>query len=398
LKEARMSDKRTTPDPAEGARRRKRPAPTIDLTATDVSASSPEYEAQAAEPARDEPPSEAAESAAESPASNSAKQQNWAAARQMFFAGLGGAAIVALVFFGVWLAGLVPARQASPTDAATASVAALNERLAKIESSIAKTPASDPGISERLSAADNAVKSLGIALTALNKRSDEVATRADAADKAITELRDSVQGLSRNTSASPSPADIEALQKRLTTLEQAARSTTGDKAARLALTAAALRDAVIRGVPFNAELEEARALGADEKHLAPLAPFEASGVPSAATLAQELRASIPALIKASGGQAPGGDFLDRLQANASKLVRIRPLGAPVGDDSSAVLARIEVETAHADIDGALADLGKLDATTRALARDWIAKAQSRQAAITAARQFAADTMHALAKR
>ena len=85
--------------------------------------------------------------------------------------------------------------------------------------------------------------------------------------------------------------------------------------------------------------------------------------------------SIPALAKASGAQAPGGDFLDRLQANASKLVRIRPLGVPVGDDTSAVLARIEVETAHADIDGALADLGKLDTKTRALARDWIAKAR-----------------------
>ena len=393
-----MSDKRTTRDPAEGARRRKRPAPTIDLTATDVSASSPEYEAHAAEPPRDEIASEAAESAAESPASNGAKQRNWAAAHQIFFAGLGGAAIVALAFFGVWLAGLVPARHASPADAATASVATLNERLAKFESSIAKAPAGDPGISERLSAADNAVKSLGIALSALNKRSDEVAARADAADKAITELRDSVQGLSRNTSTNLSPADIEALQKRLATLEQAVRSTTGDKAARLALTAAALRDAVIRGVPFNAELEEARVLGADERHLAPLAPFAPSGVPSAATLAQELRVSIPALAKASGGQTPGGDFLDRLQANASKLVRIRPLGAPAGDDSSAVLARIEAETAHADIDGALADLGKLDAPTRALARDWIAKAQSRQAAITAARQFAADTMHALAKR
>jgi hypothetical protein len=151
-------------------------------------------------------------------------------------------------------------------------------------------------------------------------------------------------------------------------------------------------------VPFTAELEEARALGADEKHLAPLVPFAASGVPSAATLAQELRASIPALAKAAGAQAPGGDFLDRLQANASKLVRIRPVDAPVGDDTSAVLARIEVETAHVDIDGALADLGKLDATTRALARDWIAKAQSRQTAIAAARQFSADAMRALGKR
>jgi hypothetical protein len=211
-------------------------------------------------------------------------------------------------------------------------------------------------------------------------------------------LRDSVQGLSRNTSTGLSPADIEALQKRLATLEQAVRSSTGDKAARLALTAAAVRDAVIRGVPFGAELEEARALGADEKHLVPLAPFAASGVPSAATLAQELRMSIPVLAKASGGQAPSGSFLDRLQANASKLVRIRPVDAPTGDDPSAVLARIEVETAHADIEGALTDLAKLDAPTRTLAHDWIAKAQSRQAAIAAARQFSADTMRALGKR
>ncbi|HET7803739.1 MAG TPA: hypothetical protein VFL53_05835 [Pseudolabrys sp.] len=389
-----MPDKRTTPDPAEGASRRKRRAPTIDLTATDVSAPAPEPDAHAAEPPRGEHPSETPES----PERDGAKQWNWVAARQMFFAGFGGAVIVALFFFGVWLAGLVPARYAGPVDAGAASVAALGDRLAKIESSIAKIPASDPGLSERLSAVDNAVKSLGIALTALNKRSDEVAARADAADKAVVELRDSVQGLTRNTSSGLSPADVEGLQKRLATLEQAVRSTTGDTAARLALTAAALRDAVVRGVPFTAEFEEARALGADEKHLAPLASFAASGVPSAAILAQELRASIPALAKASDAHAPSGDFLDRLQANASKLVRIRPVGTPAGDDPSAVLARIEVETGHADIDGALSDLGKLDATTRALVRDWIAKAQSRQAAITAARRFAADTMHALAKR
>src|SRR5262245_36440534 len=393
-----MSDKRTTPDPVEGASRRKRRAPTIDLTATDVSAPTPEPEPQAAEPPRDARSSGQSGSAAENLAKNGTNQRNWVAARQMFFAGLGGAVIVALVLFGVWLAGLVPARYAGPVDAASASVAALSERLAKIESSIARIPATDPGVSERLSAADNAVKSLGIALTALNKRSDEVAARADGANKAITELRDSLQGLSRNTSAVLSSADVESVQKRLATLEQAVRSTTGDKAARLALTAAALRDAVVRGVPFTSELEEARALGADEKHLAPLAPFAASGVPSAAALAQELRVSIPALAKASDAQASSGDFLERLQANASKLVRIRPVGAPAGDDTSAVLARIEIETARADIEGALTDIGKLDPATRAVARDWIAKAQSRQAAVTSARQFAADTMHALGKR
>jgi hypothetical protein len=254
----------------------------------------------------------------------------------------------------------VPARHAGPADAA-ASVAAFGERLAKIESN-------DRSISERLSAADNAMKALGIALTALDKRNAESAAHADAADKAVAELRTTVQGLANNTSAATSPAGVEALQKRLAALEQAVRSTTGDKAARLALTAAALRDAVVRGAPFSAELGEARSLGADEKHLAPLAPFAAGGVPAAATLAQELRTLIPALVKASGAQTPSSNFLDRLQANAGKLVRIRPVDAQAGDDTSTVLGRIEVDAAHADIDGALADLGKLDATTRAHAR------------------------------
>src|SRR4029078_11913443 len=118
-----MPDKRTTPVPAEGARRRKRPAPTIDLTATDVSGSSPDHEAHAAEPPpRDEHPSmEAPKPAAESPVSNGAKPWNWAAARQMFFAGLGGAAIVALVFLGVWLAGPVACREPRPLDSGAGS-------------------------------------------------------------------------------------------------------------------------------------------------------------------------------------------------------------------------------------------------------------------------------------
>ena len=224
------------------------------------------------------------------------------------------------------------------------------------------------------------MKSLGIALTALNKRNDEVAasvadarTRADAAEKTVTQLHNSVQDLTRNTSAGLSPADVDTVQKRLAALEQAANRPTNDNTARLALSAAALRDAVASGAPFTAELDQAKALSADEKTLAPLAPFAASGVPPAAALAQELRALIPAMLKASGAQAPVSGFLERLQANAGKLVRVRPVDAPAGDDASAVLARIELESAHADIAGALADLGKLDGATRAPAQGWISQ-------------------------
>src|SRR5262249_16055796 len=149
----------------------------------------------------------------------------------------------------------------------------LEKRMRELES----RPA-DPGVSERLTATENAMKSLGVALTALTKRSDEgvsiaadARSRADAAQSAVTQLRDNVQNL--NTSAGFSTADADIVQKRLTALEQATAKPTSDKAARLALSAAALRDAVASGMPFAVELDEVRSLGADEKSLAPLIPF-----------------------------------------------------------------------------------------------------------------------------
>ena len=164
------------------------------------------------------------------------------------------------------------------------------------------------------------------------------------------------------------------------------------------MSAAALRDAVTSGAPFAAELAQAKSFSADDKILAPLAPFATAGVPTAPVLAQELRALLPAMLKISGAQAPESGFLERLQANAGRLVRIRPVDAPPGDDASAVLARIEIDAAKADIAAALADLGKLADVTRAPAQGWIERAKARQAALAAARQYAADTARALGPR
>jgi hypothetical protein len=213
----------------------------------------------------------------------------------------------------------------------------------------------------------------------------------------VTQLRDSVQSLSKNTTGGVSPADVDIVQKRIAALEEAAKAPLADNAARLALAAAALRDAVASGEPFVAELDEVKSLGADEKSLAPLVPFASSGVPTIKMLAQELRALMPVLMKTSGAQAPAGNYLERLEASAARLVRIRPVDAPAGDDASAVLARLEKEAASAAIDDALTDLGKLDVATRAPAEAWIGKAQARQAALAAARQLASNTSHALGR-
>jgi len=104
-----------------------------------------------------------------------------------------------------------------------------------------------------------------------------------------------------------------------------------------------------------------------------------------------------ALAQSSGAPPREGGFLERLQANAERLVRIRPLDEPPGDDPAAVLTRIEQRALQADLPGALTELAKLPAPARAAAQAWIAKAQARLAAIAASRRFAADAFAALGK-
>ena len=282
---------------------------------------------------------------------------------------------------------------------------ALGDRIAKVEGDVARlssTPADD-----------SAMKSLGVTLAALSRRYDELATtirdaqaRADAAEKAAADLRRNVQDVSKTAAAGASSAELDSLQQRLAALEEQsktaraeiAKATESDKAARLALSAAAVRDAVLRGAPFAEELAQAKALGADEKALAPLWPLAAPGVPSARTLAKQLTDLLPQMTKAIGTPAASGGFLGRLQANAEHLVRVRPAGAPAGDDASAVLARIEQSAAQENIAAALADIGTLPQAARQVAADWVTRAIARQKALDAARDFATDTTRALGSR
>jgi hypothetical protein len=294
----------------------------------------------------------------------------------------------------------------------TQAVDALRQRLSKIEHDIANLPPGDATIADRLTAADSAMKSLGIALAALNKRNDDAAAnakqaeeRAAAAEKAVSDLRDSVQSAKQQASAAVDAGQLAAVQQSVAALEQSmkdartqiAANATTDTAARLALSAASLRDAVERGAPYQAELAQTKAFGADDAALAPLASLAASGVPSQQALARALSDLIPALIKAAGVQEAPGGFLDRLQANASSLVRISPVNAPPGDKPSDVLARIEVAAAHDDIAAALANIGKLPEAARQKAADWVSKATARQKALAAARAFASDSARGLSK-
>jgi hypothetical protein len=170
-----------------------------------------------------------------------------------------------------------------------------------------------------------------------------------------------------------------------------------DRAARTTVAAEALRAAVERGVPYQAELAAVKSLGVEDSALAPLEPFAADGIPSVAVLARELTALTPALVRASGAAPSEDSFLGRLQANAQKLVRVTPVDAPPGDDSGAIIARIDVDARRSDIAAALAEIARLPDAARSLASAWVKKAEAREAAIAASRRIAADALAALGK-
>lgn len=429
-----MNDTNPNPDgvtPDKSAGRRKRAAPTIDLEAKEIPQAGtpettvPEAAAASVADAPMEPPGDS-DSPGSVPPGDAPPPERSGALRPLVIGGIAGAAAAAIVIAIGWSAGLfageqtaVPdpriaaleaqikqlqSRPASPSPN-TGATDALAARIAKIEDSVGKISAAP--------ADDNAMKSLGVALAALSRRTDELAattraaqTRAEAAEKAAADLRSNVQDVSKTAAAGASSADLTSLQQRLTALEEQsktaraelAKATESDKAARLALSAAAVRDAVLRGVPFAEELAQSKALGADEKALAPLWPFAASGVPNAKTLAKELTDLLPQMKKAVGTPAAGGGFLERLQANAENLVRVRPADAPAGNDASAVLARIEQSAAQENIAAALADIGTLPEAARQVAANWVTRATARQKALDAARDFAAGTTRALGSK
>jgi hypothetical protein len=316
-------------------------------------------------------------------------------------AGAAGAAGALLVLFLAWLLGPTPPAASDPATALAPRFSAIEtqlrelaarpapatidprtldqlaSRLSRMEAAIAapRPAAADPAVPGRLTAAEAALKSLTDNVAALARSNDDLTAALRASQSRVDALTSTISELQKVAHAS---------------------SVGSDRAVRLAVAAAALRSAVERGDPFSAELAVVRPLAADAGALALLEPFAASGLPSESSQARELSALLQPILRA--GDAPpqrGGGFLDRLQANAERLVRIRPVNEVPSDDAQATLARIEARAARGDIAGAANDLAKLPEAVRAPVQPWLAKVEARNRALDAARKLAAAAVAAL---
>ena len=373
-----VEDRPEDSEPSPDSGRAKRAPPTIDLEATEISGET-QTAGAGAEPKRSLPwPSRAATSSAVVAA----------------VSGVGAAALVIGVAWFLGWPGEVPPPTAAPQ--ANAAIDALASRVAGIEAKLAKPPASapDPAVASRIEALEKSYASLRGELAAVRAQSEKLAA-------AVNDVK------STPRESSP-PVDLSAINERIAQVERAARAQVSDMAQESTkpvddlllrrVVAAALLDVSVRhGDPYAAALATAKSLTADADALKPLDGFAASGVPSANALSRELLTLVPKLsppVPENSTTASG--LVDRLQAGAAKLVRIQRTDA-VGNDRGAVVARITAAALRNDMAEARRELNTLAPADRAAAQPWLDKADARDAALAASRQFATEAMAALAQ-
>jgi hypothetical protein len=249
-------------------------------------------------------------------------------------------------------------------------------------------------LGDRIAALEGAVRDAAAAARAAGERADKAAgliaippppPRAEGGDE-----QDRAQ---QNAALEAVARRVTALESRQAALQQKQEgldrlATTPDRTVRIATVATALRSAVERNSPFTAELAAARSLGLDERGLASLAPFAATGLPKRTELFHSLSALVPELRRLSVPSARDLGYLDRLQASAVKMLNIRPVQDEPGDDPAVVMSRIEFKLPQQDIEAMLAELDKLPGPARELAQGWRTQALARQQALESARLVA----------
>jgi hypothetical protein len=367
----------TEPSPDSG--RAKRAPPTIDLEATEMSG-------------------ETRNAAADAQPERSSEMAAATAISAWVIAAVSGAVAASLVICVAWILGwpAVPATPAAPQVNA-AAIDGLAARVASVESRVAKPAASapDPAVVSRIEALEKSLLSLRGELAAMRAQSDKLAA-------AVNDVK------STPRESSSAPVDLAAINERIAQFERAMRAQASEVAQESAkpaddvplrrLVAAALLDVSVRhGDPYTAALAAAKSLADNADALKPLESFAASGVPSAHALTRELLTLVPKLSPpAPENSATGSGIIDRLQAGAAKLVRIQRTDT-AGNDRGAVVARVTAAALRNDLAEARRELNTLAPADRAAAQAWLDKADARDAALAASRQFATDAMAALAK-
>ena len=328
------------------------------------------------------------------------KRSSWfssAALHPFWVAAVTGAVTAVLVIAVAWAVGW-PAETARPVVATDAgAIETLSSRLTELEGRVSNPAVPDPALSSRFDALEKSLASLRTDVANARAQSGKLASDIEA-----------LKSVPPASVALPVSPDLTAIEGRLAEVERAVRaeseriaqaaSQPADDVALRRLVVASMLDLSVRqSEPFTEALKAAKALASDPQMLKPLEDFASSGVPNPAGLCRELLTLVPKLEPpATANATTGTGIVERLQAGASKLVRVERTDA-VGNDRGAIVARITTAALRNDLSEARRELMSLSPADRASAQGWLDKAAERDAALAAAHHFAAEAMAALAK-
>ena len=386
--------------------RPKREPPTIDLEATEVSSETKSETKSAAETSSEAPSEPSPEPAPEAPAGSPVDAPAPRPVSPWIVAPVSGAVAAALVIGVGWMLGWPAIQPASapPAPQLSAAIDGLSARVAGLEPKVGK-PVPDPAAAARTEALEKTVAALRTELAATRAQGEKLAS-------AVNDVKSAPRG---DGTASP---DLSGIDERIAKIESLMRTQSAEIAqqgSKLAdakadakpaddmplrrLVAAALLDVLVRiGEPYPTALAATKALTPNPDRLKPLDQFAEKGVPNAGRLSSELLALVPKLSPAAQQSAAttGTGIVERLQAGAAKLVKIERTDT-AGTDRGAVVARITAAALRNDANEARRELKTLEPDDRAAAQSWLERADARDAALAASRQFAADAMAALGK-
>jgi hypothetical protein len=416
----------------------KRPAPTIEGTATEVSVDPALGDAASADPAAEEGKSDLGGPKAKRGAKGAPPRTSPTELKSFLThlaAGLLGGLLGVVAVALAW--NKLPVRNAAPPDLSplerrltklesapppagdAEALGQLDVRLKTLEERKAETPPDLSGLTGRVTRLEGSLNSLAetakddgsmaaaAALDAkigdieqkLQGKIDAVLTAQQASNtKALEALQGELAALKAKLGALAEAnlaGDSSDLAPQLTTLDQRIakleaalpdisaaidRSAAGAKSGAAAIAFTNLRDAVNAGHFYAAELAVLRSLLPDTD-LGALSSHAETGIPTIAELGRDLDKVAEASAAPPPAAPAEASFLDSMIASAKSAVSIRRIGADTtGNEPSAVLARADAALAQGDLAVAIKEVEAMPAPSRDAFAAWLDIARARATA------------------
>lgn len=319
-------------------------------------------------------------------------------------AGVAGAIAVGIIFYALGFG--------RPDELGSQVLADLNARIASVETKGTESATRLAAAEEKIAAATQDADGAAAVATRLDKIEAEAAALKQSLGDAAAATQASQQKLDEIVKAMP-PAGIadqivrlEAIVKALNTALDTltpkigememrvaaleAKKDDPDAAARAALGLALsnLSRAATSAEPFKSELDVVASFLPNEPELVSLVDAAARGVPTEASIKERFPALVQTVLDAER-QAKGDGLFQRFIANARKLITIRRTGEISGDDTEAVLARMEERLKSDDLSAAVREAKGLKGAAAEAAAPWMSDAEERVATTKLLRELTA---------